>query len=289
VVGIGAAERQMDGEHLQQMMTLDGKRAGVIAVASGKGGVGKTSVSANLAVCFASCGKKVVLVDADFSLGNVDVVMGVESRYNISHLLHGARSISEVVSIGPCGVEMLCGASGLESLADLSDFHRQRLMNELDRLGEESDVMIIDSAAGIGRTVTGFCMAADHVLVVTTPEPAAMTDAYAMIKVLVMRQFEGRISVVVNMADSIAEGKRVYRQLARVAAQFLSAHLFEAGVLTRDERMCSAVRKQTPVVLAYPRATVTASLAAMAARLSKEKVPAAEENGFFTKVVKWFR
>ncbi len=139
----------MSGQHLQQMMTAGAKRASVIAVASGKGGVGKTNISANLAVCFASAGKKTVLLDADFSLGNLDVVMGVESRYNISHLLNGDRTISDITSIGPGGVEIVCGASGIESLADLNDFHRQRLLGELERLGDEADVILIDSAAGI--------------------------------------------------------------------------------------------------------------------------------------------
>jgi flagellar biosynthesis protein FlhG len=279
----------MDGQHLQQMMEVGRKRASVIAVASGKGGVGKTNISANLAVCLAFAGKKTVLLDADFSLGNLDVVMGVESRYNISHLISGERTISEITSIAPGGVEMVCGASGFENLADLTDFHRQRLIGEMERLGDEADVILIDVAAGIGKCVTGFCMAADHVLVVTTPEPTAMTDAYAMIKVLVMRQFAGRISLVVNMAGSASEGKRVYRQMARVAKQFLGAQVYEAGVLLKDERLCSAVRRQTPVVLAYPKAQVTASLAAMASRLTKERVFQEEESGFFRKVVSWFR
>jgi flagellar biosynthesis protein FlhG len=282
---------QMGGEHLKSAMSgmeMGGKKAGVIAVASGKGGVGKTNISANLAVCFASAGKKVVLIDADFSLGNLDVVMGVESRYNVSHLIGGTKTIADVTSIGPCGVEMICGASGLENLAEVNDFHRQRLLGELERLGDEADIMIIDTAAGIGRGVTGFCMAADHVLVVTTPEPTAMTDGYAMIKVLVMRQFKGRISLVVNMAESAAEGKRVYHQMAKVFRQFLGTHVFDAGVLLRDEKLYAAVKRQTPVVLAYPKSQVTASLAAMASRLNKERLFDEGRSGFFKKVVNWF-
>ncbi len=280
----------MSGQHLQSpciATKIDGKKAGVVAVASGKGGVGKTNISANLAVCIASTGRKVVLIDADFSLGNMDVVMGVESRYNVWHLINGGRRVSEVTSIGPCGVEILCGASGIESLADLNDFHRQRLLGELEWLSDEADVVVVDCAAGIGKSVTGFCMAADHVLVVTTPEPAAMTDAYATIKVLVMRKFQGRISVIVNMADSAAEGKRVYRQIAKVARQFLGIHLYEGGVVLRDEKLRSAVRRQMPVVLAYPKSPVSTSLAAIASRLTRERI-AGDEKGFFRKVVNWF-
>jgi flagellar biosynthesis protein FlhG len=131
-------------------------------------------------------------------------------------------------------------------------------------------------------------MASDHVLVVTTPEPAAMMDAYAMIKVLVMRRFAGRISVVVNMAESVGEGKRICRQIARVARQFLGAQVYEGGVLLRDERLRSAVRRQIPVVLAYPRAPVTAAFAAMAARLARDSVLETGQTGFFRKVANWF-
>jgi len=260
----------------------------VVAVASGKGGVGKTNIAANLAICLALSEKKVVLWDADLSLGNVDVLLGVESRYNISHILDGRKSIEEIVQVGPAGVEMICGASGLEKLADLSEFQRQRLLEILFRLQSESDFIVIDTAAGISRSVVGFCLSADHVLVATTPQATAMTDAYALIKVLAGNGHRGRISLVVNMAQSKAEGKRIYQQIAKVARRFLDVPVYDAGVLMADECLRAAVRMRKAVVLAYPKARISLSLASLAARLSRCSAARVEEAGFFKKVVNWF-
>jgi flagellar biosynthesis protein FlhG len=274
--------------YLQQMMENCQRQAKVLAITSGKGGVGKTNIAANLAVCLSASRKKVLLVDADLSLGNLDVIMDLNSKYNISHMIAGRKSIEQIIHIGPEGLEIICGGSGLEDLANINEFQRRRLLNELDRLGSDTDMIVIDTAAGISRSVIGFCLAADHVLVVTTPEAAAMTDAYAMIKVLVGNKFVGRISLIVNMAETIAEGKKTYQQMASVVRRFLNTHVYDAGILLKDEQLSCAVRLRKPVVLAHPKARITSSLVALAAKLSKAPAAQPNDEGFFKKVVDWF-
>ena len=273
---------------LRQMMESCHRPAKVLAITSGKGGVGKTNIASNLVICLAASRKKVLLVDADISLGNLDVLMNISSKYNISHILNGQKNIEEIIHIGPEGLEIICGASGLANLANLNEFQRQRLLNDLSKLQDDNDAIVIDTAAGISKSVVRFCLAADHVLVVTTPEAAAMTDAYAIIKVLVGNKFDGRISLIVNMADTTAEGKKTYQQIANVTKRFLNIHVYDAGVLVRDERLVSAVRLRKPVVLAYPRARITSSLVALAAKLSDSSAAVPNKERFFTKVVDWF-
>ncbi len=269
----------------------DCKRPGkVLAITSGKGGVGKTNIAANLAICLAASQKKVLLVDADFSLGNLDILMNLNNKYRISHFIKGTRSLEEIIHVGPEGLEIICGGYGLEELANLSEFQRQRLLQELAVLQEDNDAIVIDTAAGISKSVVSFCLAADHVLVVTTPEAPAMTDAYAMIKVLVGNRFSGRISLIVNMALTPAEGKKTYQQMSNVTQRFLNTHIYDAGVLLRDEHLVSAVSLRKPVVLAYPKARITSSLTALAAKLSNCSAVRSNNNdeGFFKKAVNWF-
>lgn len=282
-------ERQMGNEavHLQQMMESCQRQAKVLAITSGKGGVGKTNIAANLAICLSASRKKVLLVDADLSLGNLDVIMNINSKYNISHMITGRKSIEQIIHIGPAGLEIICGASGLEDLTNINEFQRQRLLKDLAKLGSDTDMIVIDTAAGISKSVIGFCLAADHVLVVTTPEATAMTDAYAMIKVLVGNRFAGRISLIVNMAETTAEGKKTYQQIANVVRRFLNTHVYDAGILLRDEQLSSAVRLRKPVVLAHPKARITSSLVALAAKLSNVSAAQPNDEGFFKKVVDW--
>ncbi len=277
-----------DAMELERMMATCRRPARVLAVTSGKGGVGKTNISANIGVCLAASGRRVLLLDADMSLANLDVVLNVGSRYNISHVLSGHKSISEVVHPGPAGLGVVCGASGLEELADLSEFQRRRILDELSQLSDDHDLMVIDTAAGISRAVVGFCLAADDVLVVTTPEATAVMDAYAMIKVLSRHEYKGRINLVVNMADSPAEGKKTYQQISNVAARFLGVHVYDAGTLLRDDRVLAAVKQREPVVLAYPKAPITLSLGALAAKLDSGANVGKRQAGFFRRVADLF-
>ncbi|MHC4521710.1 MAG: AAA family ATPase, partial [Planctomycetota bacterium] len=193
------------GNHAVKLRQLSGGRraAGrVLAVTSGKGGVGKTNVVTNLALCLAAAKKRVLLLDADISLGNLDLVMNVRPRYNISHVLSGYKRLEDIIQSGPNGLRIICGASGLDRLAEISEHEQRRLIQHLSGLQNETDVILVDTAAGIASSVVSFCLAADQVLVVTTPEAPAMTDAYGMIKVLVRKGYTGPISVVVNMAHT---------------------------------------------------------------------------------------
>ncbi len=282
--------KQMTKEtlYLQQIMESHKRPASVLAITSGKGGVGKTNITANLGICLAASGKKVLLVDADFSLGNLDIVMNINNRYNISHVINDGKSLEEIIHTGPEGIDMICGASGLEELAELNEFQRRRLLKELSNLQNENDVILIDTAAGISKSVVGFCLSANNVLVVTTPEATAMTDAYAMIKVLVGNRFTGHISLIVNMAQSIAEGKKTYQKIANVAGRFLDVHVYNAGILLKDERLSCSVRLRQPVVLAHPKSQITSSLATLAAKLSNSESSEFGDEGFFKKVVNWF-
>jgi flagellar biosynthesis protein FlhG len=259
----------------------------VLAVTSGKGGVGKTNIAANLALCLAAAKRRVLLLDADLSLGNLDLVMNIHSRYNVSHVISGRKTLEEIVQTGPNGLQIVCGASGLERLADISEGEQHRLMEHLCRLQSQTDTILIDTAAGISRSVIGFCLSADRVLVVTTPEATAMADSYGIIKVLVRKGYAGPINIAVNMARSSAEGKQTYQRMADVARRFLQTNVYYAGTLLKDERLCEAVRSRTPVVLAYPKSEISTSLAAMAARLDGMKRSEAEDGSFFRRVIRW--
>lgn len=273
---------------LQQMTDSCCQPAKVLAITSGKGGVGKTNIAANLGLCLAASGKRVLLLDADLALGNLDLVLNITTRYNISHLLGARKSIDEIIYTGAEGLELISGASGLQDMANLSEFPRRRLLSQLSGLQQNRDIIIIDTAAGISKSVISFCLAADHSLVVTTPEPTAMTDAYAMIKVFTANNCQSRISLLVNMASSYSEARDTYRQISGVAKRFLGANIYDAGALLVDSALPTALKMRQPVVLAFPKAKITLSLAALAAKLSTPTNVKTSSEGFFRKVVERF-
>ena len=275
-------------KELARIAVQSSQKATVLAIASGKGGVGKTNISANLAICLAAAGRKVAVFDADFGLANLDIILGVSSKYNLSHFVKGCRSLEEICQPVCNGVDIVCGLAGIEALADMSDFVRERVIRALETLADNYDIVIVDTAAGIGRTVLAFCMASDHTVLVATPEPAAVTDVYTLLKTLAIKQYDGRLSLLVNMAGNLTEGKKVYGQIALAASQFLNIRLNYAGVLVRDEHVNLAVKKRQPVVLEYPKCTASQSFMTVAARLSKVPVNNIAEQSFFKKVVNWF-
>ena len=269
-------------------MAQERRRADVIAVTSGKGGVGKSNISVNLAIKLAAGGKDVVLLDADLGLANADVLCNIDLPHNLSHVIARKKELKDVMVEAPGGFRMIGGASGLARMADLSEHDRQRLINSLAAVEEEADVIVIDTGAGISPNVLGFTRAADHVLVVTTPEPTAITDAYAVIKVLSRDGDDRRMSLLVNQVKSAAEARVVQERIAKVARQFLGVTVYDAGFMVSDEHVQASVRKRQPFVLASPKCPASICITHLAIRL-QQGVAANSPRGFFNRMGKWFR
>jgi flagellar biosynthesis protein FlhG len=228
----------------------------VIAVTGGKGGVGKTNVSVNLAVAMAELGRRVLLLDADLGLANVDVVLGLHPPYDLSHVVRGERDLQEIIMRGPAGVQIVPGASGLPRMAALSPAEHAGLIRAFSDLGPDLDTLIVDTAAGISDTVISFARASHEVIVVVCDEPASITDAYAMIKLLNRDYGHARFRVLANMVHSAQEGHELYNKMCRVTDRYLDVMLGFMGSVPYDEFLRKAVRGQRPVVQAYPRSRV---------------------------------
>ena len=245
----------------------------VIAVASGKGGVGKTNVVANLAVTLARRGTRVWVLDADIGLANLDVVYGVRRTHTLEAVLRGERRLADVVAEGPAGVRLVPGASGVAELTALTPAQQLRILDEVDALEGELDVLLIDVAAGISSNVLYFAAAATETLVVTTPEPTAIADAYALVKVLATRWERRTFPVLVNMATSASDADAAFARLDAVARRFLAVRLEYAGWVPYDDAVTRAVRAQTPLVLASPGSPAAHALVALADRLARASAP----------------
>lgn len=227
-------------------------RTRVIAVSSGKGGVGKTNSAVNLAVAFSNMGKKVLLLDADLGLGNLDVLLGLAPKYNIGHLLRGEKSIEEVIVNGPAGIMILPASSGVHELTDLGTEQRLALSSHLENMAAGIDMMIIDTGAGISRNVLFFNMAAEEILVVVTPEPTSITDAYALMKVLFKKHGERKFKLVVNQVKSKKDAFEVYRKISLAAERFLNISVDYLGCVLQDENVPRSVIRQRAVVELFP-------------------------------------
>jgi len=262
--------------------------AHVIAITSGKGGVGKSNIAVNLAIKLAAVGKSVVLLDADLGLANADVLCNIDLPSNLSHVISRKRDLAEVMVKAPGGFKLIGGASGLARMADLTDFDRQRLVQALADLEREVDLILIDTGAGISPNVLSFTRAADHVLVVTTPEPTAITDAYAVIKVVSRDLSNRKISLLVNQARSTAEARAVYDRISKVARQFLGVTLLDAGSVADDECVPTAVRRRLPFVIGSPRCPAALGVSQLAIRLEQGVASTPQYGGFFDRMSRWF-
>lgn len=224
----------------------------VIAVSSGKGGVGKTNSVVNIAVAFSKMGKRVLLLDADLGLGNLDVLLGLAPKYNIGHLLRGERTLEEVLVEGPEGILILPASSGVYELTDLCVEDRLSLQSCLENMNLNIDIMIIDTGAGISNNVLFFNTAAQEIVVVVSPEPTSITDAYALMKVLYQRHGERRFRLLVNTVRSKAEAMGVYKKISLAAERFLGISVDYLGFVLTDTNVPKAVVRQKAVLDLFP-------------------------------------
>lgn len=246
----------------------------VIAVASGKGGVGKTSVSVNLAMSLQNAGQRTLLLDTDLGLANVDVMLGLSPRFTLADVFAGRCELSDTIIEGPGGLLVVPAASGKRHMTELTPAQHVGLVHAFSQLDTELDVMVVDNAAGISDSVLTFCQAAQDVIVVVCDEPASVTDAYALIKVLSRERGVTRVQVLANQVGHPSEGRQLFEKLERVTAKFLDVTLNYLGAIPRDEWLRRAIQRQEAVVDAFPAAPSSMAFREIARRAGQWQTPA---------------
>lgn len=245
----------------------------VIAVASGKGGVGKTNVSVNLSLAMVALGKEVLLLDADLGLANVDLLLGLQAEYNLSHVIKGERTLEEVITKGPEGLNIIPAASGTQMMAELSMSQHAGLIQAFSELSLPIDVLVVDTAAGISDGVVSFTKAANEVVVVVCDEPTSLTDAYALMKVLNADHGIQRFNILANSIRSPKEGINLFTKLSRVTDYYLDVTLDYMGAVPYDEYLIKAVKKQHAVMQSFPQSPSSLAFRKLAKKAIEWPVP----------------
>lgn len=271
--------RELQQEQNWKIQKQTGLRT--IAVASGKGGVGKSNLVLNLALAMAQQGQRVVILDADLGLANIDVLMGVAPKYTLVDVLRGEKSLQDIIVTGPYNLKLLPGGSGIEELANLDYYQREKLIHSLHQLEEVADILLVDCSAGINKNVLGFISAADDVIVVLTPEPTAVTDAYSVIKLIDNFHLHSEVYIVINRAKNMAEARWTVRKMETVVQRFLQINIKRLGYVVDDQLVGKAVMQQQPLLVLYPQSPAARNLVAMAKNLLGNHFPAPRGTGGF--------
>ena len=243
--------------------------AKVLTITSGKGGVGKTNVTVNLAIALSNMGYRAVVIDADLGLANIDVMLGMIPKYNLLDVIKNDKSIIEILSKGPKNVKFISGGSGAEELVRLRPTELEIFVRNIGMLDKIADVILIDTGAGITDNVLRFVMAANDVILVTTPEPTALSDAYALIKAVGNRDDSKKINLIINRADSAIEAQTAMQKLNVVASKYLKIKLTFLGYLYNDPIVSKAVKKQVPFLLEFPDSTVSKNMIELSKKVAK--------------------
>jgi len=245
----------------------------VIAVTGGKGGVGKTNITLNTAIAMAKQGKRVMVLDADLGLANVDVMLGLRVERNLSHVLSGECTLDDVLVTGPHGIKIAPATSGTQAMTELTPTEHAGLIRAFSELRSEIDVLIVDTAAGISDMVLSFSKASQDIMVVVCDEPTSLTDAYALIKLLNREHGVFRFKVVANMVRDLREGRELFSKLSKVTGRFLDVALELVATIPFDENIRKSVRKQTAIVDAYPASPAAVAITQLATQALRWPIP----------------
>jgi flagellar biosynthesis protein FlhG len=282
-----AARRKTEGPDKSTKKRMSNTR--VISVTSGKGGVGKTNIVANLGYAFARLGKKVLILDADLGLGNLDVLLGLAPKFNLSHVIMGEKSINDIIVEGPGKMLILPASSGIQELTQLTQDQKVKILSELDQLIGAVDILFIDTAAGISSNVMDFNVTAHEIIVVVSPEPTSITDAYALMKVLSLKYAEKCCKVIVNLAGTSQQGREVFRQLNMVTERFLDMNLDYLGSVLFDANVTQGVKQQKLVSELYPDTPASRCFTDLVRKISATSpthVPKGDSNFFWHHLIK---
>lgn len=267
--------------------------ARVITVTSGKGGVGKSNTAINLAIQFRKMGKKVIILDADFGMANIEIMFGTVPKHNLCDLIYQGKNIKEIITWGPMEVGFISGGSGIAGMSNLSKDYLNTIIQNLTELDEMADIIIVDTGAGIADAVMEFLVASGEILLVTTPEPTSITDSYSLLKILYkhprFRETETKVKMIANRVEKEAEGEILYNKLNAVVTRYLKIPMTYLGSVPQDMQLSRAVMQQTPVSLQNPGAKSSAAYEKIANRLmDKEEIERQPKRGmaaFFAHII----
>lgn len=252
--------RQIASKLRQSREQKQKSKTRLVTVTSGKGGVGKTNFSVNLALSLAKRGFRVVIIDADFGLANVNVVLGVSTKYDLIHVLNDEKTIFEVMTEGPGGIKFISGGAGFSDVFELSREDVEKYIEKLMVLEDVADIIIIDTGAGINEGILNFIKASHDIILVTTPEPTALMDAYALVKTVAHQDFDVNFRLVVNMAHSVREAENTITNFKTLAKTYLGLDIDPLGYLIYDKAVSEAVRQQTPYIYSFPKSEVAKNM-----------------------------
>ncbi|MGL4739310.1 MAG: MinD/ParA family protein [Sarcina sp.] len=262
-------------------------KAKVMTITSGKGGVGKSNIVVNIAISLSKKGKKVLIFDADIGMGNDDIILGVYSKYSVNDVVNGRVMITDAIVKCFDGVYLLSGGTGLNKIEELTSAQRENFIESLKSIND-FDYILMDTGAGVSRTVLGFIAASDEVLLITTPEPTAITDAYSLIKAVKHFNLKTHASVIVNRSYTEKEGKDTYDKFSNVAQKFLGFEMKYLGYILEDRRLIEAVKKQVPLAVAYPSSDSNKCIENIVVEILGHKIKAQGTQGFFKKLFNLF-